>query len=88
MSKDKEPAAKSDPIDFTKLPEQTVTIIIKNKSKVHTTGLTLPKIGPETPEEDLLMALQRVTDCNKRLLNTIYYTLAEKPKTQDLPPLA
>ena len=83
----KEPAKKSDPIDFTKVPDGTVTIIIKNKGQVHTTGLTLPVIEKSTPDEDLQMARQRVKDVHERLDNTLFYTLAERAKHLDKPSL-
>lgn len=88
MAESKPPVKVSKKLDFSKLPDQTVTIIVKNQGKVHTTGLTLPVIAPDTPDEDLVMAMQRVKDCNTRLLNTIYYTLAKKPKEQELPELS
>ena len=83
----KEPAKKSDPIDFTKIPDGTVTVIIKNKGQLHTTGLTLPAIDKDTPDEDLQMARQRVKDVHERLDNTLFYTLAGKPQTVDKPNL-
>lgn len=83
----KEPAAKSDQIDFTKIPDQTITIIVKNKGEARATGLTLPVIEEGMPEEDLLMALQRIKDASTRLLHTVYYTYAGKDKTTELPEL-
>lgn len=83
----KEPKVTSDKIDFSKIPDGTVTVIIKNKGQVHTTGLTLPVIEKSTPDEDLQMARQRVKDVHERLDNTIFYTLAERAKHLDKPSL-
>ena len=83
----KEPKITSEKIDFSKIPDGTVTVIIKNKGQVHTTGLTLPEIAKDTPDEDLQMARQRVKDVHERLDNTLFYTLAERPKDLDKPSL-
>lgn len=83
----KEPAEKSEKIDFTKIPDGTVTVIVKNKGKVHTTGLTLPQIDKDTPDEDLQMARQRVKDVHERLDNTLFYTLAGKSEMTEKPGL-
>ena len=78
---------KTDQIDYSLIPDQTVTVIIKNKGEVQATGLTLPVIEKGMPEEDLLMAMQRVKDVHTRLNNTIFYKLAGKPDTDTLPEL-
>jgi hypothetical protein len=79
---------KTSSIDYSLIPNGTVTVIIKNKDKVFTTGLTLPSLDKETAEEDVVMALQRVKDSQDRLMNTVYYTLAERDKSKELPELA
>lgn len=75
-------------IDFSLIPDNTVTIIVKNKGRLVTTGLTLPEIAKDTPEEDLLMAMQRVKDAHERLNNTVFYTWAGNPPEKPKPELA
>lgn len=86
--KDESKNNKTSELDYSLIPDNTVTIIIKNKGRVLTTGLTLPEVTKETPEEDVVMALQRVKDCHERLNNTIFYEFAGNPKEKERPELA
>lgn len=86
--KDESKDNKTSELNYDLIPDNTVSIIIKNKGRVLTTGLTLPEITKDTPEEDVVMAMQRVKDCHERLNNTLFYQFAENPKDKDRPELA
>ena len=66
---------KTNEIEYDKIPDNTVTIIIKNGGKVYSKGLTLPVIDKSTADEDVTMAMQRVKDMGDICVNTIFYTL-------------
>lgn len=77
-----------DELDLLKLQDNTVTIIIKNGGKAYTKGLTLPEINPDTPDEDVHMAMQRVKDVGDIGVNTIFYTLKKHGEKDVKPELA
>lgn len=66
-----------DELAVVKIPDNTVTMIIKVGGKVYQKGLTLPEITKDTPDEDVHMAMQRVKDCGDIGVNTIFYTLKQ-----------
>jgi hypothetical protein len=74
-------------INHDKIPENTVTIIIKSGGKIYSRGLTLPVITTDTPDEDVTMAMQRVRDMGNICVNTIFYTLKGHAKTDIKPEL-
>ena len=76
---------KPDELDVVKIPDNTVTLIIKAKGKVFTKGLTLPELDENTPDEDVHMAMQRVKDCGDIGVNTVFYTL-KKHGDKDVKP--
>lgn len=86
--KDESKGNKTKELDYNLIPDNTVTIVVKNKGRLLTTGLTLPEVTKDTSEEDVVMAMQRVKDCHERLNNTLYYTFAENPKDKERPELA
>ena len=77
-----------DEIDVVKIPDNTVTLIIKAKGKVFTKGLTLPALDQDTPDEDVHMAMQRVKDVGDIGVNTVFYTLKKHGDTDVKPELA
>ena len=64
-----------DELDPIKIPDNTVTMIIKVNGKVYQKGLTLPPVAKDTLDEDVHMAMQRVKDVGDIGVNTIFYTL-------------
>lgn len=71
-----------------KIPDNSVTLIIKAKGKVFTKGLTLPELDEHTPDEDVHMAMQRVKDCGDIGVNTVFYTLKKHGDKDVKPELA
>lgn len=82
------PIDKPDELEYAKIPDNSVTIIIKNGGKAYQKGLTLPEITPDTPDEDVHMAMQRVKDCGDIGINTIFYTLKKHGDKDVKPELA
>ena len=66
-----------DELEVVKIPDNTVTLVIKAKGKVFTKGLTLPPLDKDTPDEDVHMAMQRVKDVGDIGVNTVFYTLKQ-----------
>lgn len=69
------PINQPDEIEVVKIPDNTVTLIIKSKGRVFTKGLTLPELDEDTPDEDVHMAMQRVKDVGDIGVNTVFYSL-------------
>lgn len=85
----KKPAIdKPDELDYAKIPDNSVTMIIKVGGKAYTKGLTLPEIKEDTPDEDVHMAMQRVKDVGDIGVNTIFYTLKKHGDKDVKPELA
>jgi hypothetical protein len=77
-----------DELAVIKIPDNTVTMIIKVGGKVYQKGLTLPEVSKDTPDEDVHMAMQRVKDCGDIGVNTIFYTLKQHADKDVKPELA
>lgn len=77
-----------DELAVVKIPDNTVTMIIKVGGKVYQKGLTLPEVNKDTPDEDVHMAMQRVKDCGDIGVNTIFYTLKKHGDKDVKPELA
>lgn len=80
--------SKPDELDVVKIPDNSVTMIIKVGGKVYQKGLTLPEVSKDTPDEDVHMAMQRVKDCGDIGVNTIFYTLKQHGDKDVKPELA
>lgn len=66
---------KTNAIQHSDIPDNTVTVILKSGGKVYSKGLTLPVLDKNTADEDVTMAMQRVHDMSEILINTIFYNL-------------
>ena len=77
----------TDKIDYDKIPDNTVTVIMKSGGKIYSKGLTLPVLNKDTPDEDVVMSMQRVRDISTMCIDTIFYKLKGHGKNDIKPEL-
>lgn len=76
---------KTNEVEYSKIPDNTFTIILKAGGKVYAIGGEIGKIETDTPDEDLNSTLRAVNGAGITLQRTLAVKVAGREPTYKLP---